>query len=100
MTEVQQPIKVYTYNSDIHKRLMKEDPVYKEYITNQARLAMVRRYQTDEEFRERQKQMKRDRYHNDPVYRESVLEKVRFRNIKVRKERERKKAETVVKCLE
>jgi hypothetical protein len=86
-------IKVHPYNSEIHKRLMKEDPQYSEYVKNQIRQALFRRYHSDVEFREKQKAAKRERYKNDPVFRESVLEKSRLRKIALKAEKERLKAE-------
>ena len=75
-------IKVYTYSSEIHKKLMKEDPVYKNHVNNMAKNAMMHRYKTDEVFREKQKQSIRERYANDADYREKlkVKRKERYAN--------------------
>ena len=89
-------IKVHPYNSDIHKRLMKEDPEYREYVKTQSRLSVFRRYHSDEEYREKQKVAKRERYKNDPVFRQSVLEKSRLRKAALKEEKERLKAEAFV----
>ncbi len=94
MTDIQQqPIKVFQYNSLMHKTKMAEDPEYRSHVNNMARIAMVRRYQTDNVYRERQKQLKNERYKNDPEYRAKNIERSRINNALIK---ERKaKAESV-----
>ncbi len=88
-------IKVHPYNSEIHKRLMKEDPQYSEYVKNQTKQALFRRYHSDEAFRERNKEQKRERYNSNPEFRAKVLEKARLKRIELKEEKLRLKAESM-----
>ena len=80
-------IKVHTYSSEIHKTKMKEDPEYRAYVNNLARLATVKRYQTDEAYRERRQAYTRNRYQNDPEFREKRNERARLYHAKKREEK-------------
>ena len=92
-------IKVYPYSSEIHKRLMKENPEYSEHVMRQTRQALFRRYHSDEEYREKQKAAKRERYKSDSVFRQSVLEKARLKKIALKEEKGRLKAEALANVL-
>ena len=80
-------IKVHTYSSEIHKTKMKEDPVYRSHVNNLARLATVKRYQTDETYRERRQAYTRNRYQHDPEFREKRNERARLYYAKKREEK-------------